>query len=94
MGSTYQNDLEKHLLVHLHELHVPLVNLGGLLAAVVLLLGRRLVSTVLLAPLEDFAEDGIVDVGDGDGRLGGHGLDAEIINQVLDENGTLGDGAI
>lgn len=30
----YQNNLEQHLLVNLHELLIPLLDLGGLLAGV------------------------------------------------------------
>jgi len=49
-----KDDLEEHLLVDLHELLVPLLNVGGLLAGVgVVVLGGRRVVLVLRAPLED-----------------------------------------
>lgn len=33
-GITYQDDLEEHLLIDLHELLVPLIDVGGFLARV------------------------------------------------------------
>jgi hypothetical protein len=33
-GITYQDDLEKHFLVNLHELLVPFLDVGGLLPGV------------------------------------------------------------
>ena len=64
MGKTYKDDLKEHLLVDLHELLVPLVDVGRLLTRVRLIVsaGRR-VGTVVLAPLEDLVEDGLVDLG-------------------------------
>lgn len=57
----YQNNLEQHLLVNLHELLVPLLDLGGLLAGIgLLILGGRGVVAVVLAPLNDLAEDCLV----------------------------------
>ena len=62
---TYQDDLEEHLLVDLHKLLVPLVNIGGLLAVVrVLVVSRRGVVAMVLTPLDDLAEYGLVDLGD------------------------------
>ena len=53
-----EDDLEEHLLVDLHELLVPLFDVGGLLARVgVVILGGRRVVLVLGAPLEDLLED-------------------------------------
>ena len=59
----YENDLEKHLLVHLHELLIPLLDFGGLFPRVRLIVvsGGRVVA-VVLAPLDDLAEDRFRDV--------------------------------
>jgi hypothetical protein len=63
-SSTYKDDLEQHLLVHLHELLVPLVNVGRLLARVrvIILRGGRVLA-VMLAPFNNFLHDGLVDLG-------------------------------
>jgi len=92
--ATYEDDLEEHLLVDLHELLIPLINLGRLLAVVVLLLGglSRIIA-VLLAPLDDFLEHRFVDVGDGD-SLFGHTAIADVLNQVLDQDGSFSDAAV
>lgn len=51
---TYQDDLEQHFLVNLHELLVPLVDIGGLLARIgVIIGGSRRVITVVSAPLNN-----------------------------------------
>jgi hypothetical protein len=63
VGVTYENDLKEHLLVNLHELDIPLLNVGGLLASVgvfVLLWGRVLL--VVVAPLDDLAQNGLGDL--------------------------------
>lgn len=58
-----QDDLEEHLLVHLHELLIPLVDLGRLLASIVVVVTRRRrVMAVVVAPLDDFAQDGFRDL--------------------------------
>jgi hypothetical protein len=60
---TYENDLEEHLLVDLHELLVPLVDVGRLLARVrVVVLGGGRVVLVVLAPLDNLLHDGLVDL--------------------------------
>jgi hypothetical protein len=60
---TYEDNLEEHLLVDLHELLVPLVNVGRLLARVrVIVLGGGRVVLVVLAPLENLLHDGLVDL--------------------------------
>jgi len=62
-GDTYKDDLEEHLLVNLHELLVPLLDLSGLLAGVIVVIGSlEGVVTVVLAPLDDLAQDGFVDL--------------------------------
>ena len=64
MESTYQNNLKQHLLVDLHELLVPLLNIGGLLARVGIIIGSSNgVALVVLAPLNDLAENCFVDLG-------------------------------
>jgi hypothetical protein len=64
-GETYKDDLKEHLLVDLHELLVPLLNISGLLAGVGLVIGSlRRVATVVVAPLNHLAEDGFVDLED------------------------------
>lgn len=93
-GMTHKDDLKEHLLVDLHELLVPLINIGGLLAGVVVIVGRRGgVVPVVLAPLDHFPEDRVVDIGNGN-RLSGQSLLAQIVNQVLDEHRALGNHAV
>jgi len=88
-----QDDLEEHLLVHLHVLLVPLLNVGRLLARVGIVIGgRHGVVLVMLAPFHNLLEDSLVDVRDWD-RFGG-GLGGKVIEQVLDEDGALGDLAL
>lgn len=61
--STYEDDLEEHLLVHLHELLVPLLDVGGFLAGVrVVILGGLGVVLVVLAPFNDLLEDGLINL--------------------------------
>lgn len=58
-----KDDLEKHLLVNLHELLVPLLDVGRLLAGVGIVIGGRWwVAAVVLAPLEDLGQDGGIDL--------------------------------
>ena len=60
---TYQDDLEEHLLVDLHKLRIPLLDVGGLLTVVrVIVLGGRGVLAVVLAPLENLLHDRLVDL--------------------------------
>jgi hypothetical protein len=59
---TYEDNLEQHLLVHLHELLVPLIDVGGL-AAVIIVIGSALgVVLVVLTPLDDLLQNGLVDL--------------------------------
>ena len=63
-GSAYKDDLEEHLLVHLHELLIPLFDLGRLLAGVrLVVVGGGGVVAVVLAPLDDLAEYRLGDIG-------------------------------
>lgn len=58
---TYEDDLEEHLLVYLHELLVPLLDLSGLLAGIGFVIGGlEGVVTVVLAPFDDLAQDRFV----------------------------------
>jgi len=58
-----EDDLEEHLLVDLHEFLVPLLNVGGLLAGIgVVVLGWGGVVLVLRAPLEHLLEDVLGDL--------------------------------
>lgn len=57
----YQNNLKEHFLVDLHELLVPLLDIGRLLAGIgLVVLGLGRVAAVVVAPLNDFAEDSLV----------------------------------
>ena len=87
---TYQDDLEKHFLVDLHEFLVPLVDVSRLLARVGVVVGRsRRVGAVVGAPLNDLTKDGLVDVGNGDGV--GHGLVTNVFDHVFNQNRTFSD---
>lgn len=62
-GLTNENDFEEHLLVDLHELLVPLVDVGGLAAGVdVIVTSAWGVALVVLTPLDDFLENRLVDL--------------------------------
>jgi hypothetical protein len=60
--STYQDNLKQHLLVNLHKLLVPLIDVGGLAAVVIVIGGSLGVILVVLAPLDDLLEDGLVNL--------------------------------
>jgi hypothetical protein len=49
-------------LVHLHELLIPLFNVGGLAAVIIIIGGALRIVLVVLAPLDDLLEDGLVDL--------------------------------
>lgn len=60
---TYENDLEQHLLVDLHELLVPLLDIGRLLSRVGIVIGSgNGIALMMLTPLDDLSEDGLVDL--------------------------------
>lgn len=59
---TNQNDLEQHFLVNLHELLVPLVDIGRLAARVIVVAGAGGVVLVVGAPFNDLFQDGFVDL--------------------------------
>lgn len=63
MCITYENDLEEHLLIDLHELLVPLIDIGSLLAGIgIVIIGSDWIVLVMLAPLDNLAEDWLVDL--------------------------------
>jgi hypothetical protein len=82
-----QNDLKEHLLVDLHELLVPFLNVGGLAARVVLVTSGGRIVTVVCAPFKDLCQNVLGDVGDGDSFSG----ITQILKHVLDEKRALGD---
>jgi hypothetical protein len=54
---TYEDNLEEHLLIDLHELLVPLIDVGCLLARVgIIVVGGNWIPFVMLTPLDDLAE--------------------------------------
>lgn len=62
-GATYQDDLKKHFLIYLHKLLIPFLDIGCLLAGVGVVLGGLLgFVTVMLAPLNNFAQNSLVDL--------------------------------
>ena len=80
-----KNDLEEHLLVDLHELLVPLFDVGRLLARVgVILVGGSRVGLVVVAPVNDLLEHGRIDVGNRNWIR--HGLFAQVADHVLDQD--------
>jgi len=84
-----EDDFEKHFLVNLHELLVPLLDISCLLARVgVIVGGRGGIALVMFTPFNNLSEDGLIDVGDRD--ICGQVL-AEILNHVFDEDGFHGD---
>jgi hypothetical protein len=60
---THKDNLEEHLLVHLHELLVPLIDVGGLLTRIgIVIAGRNGVGLMMVAPFNDLAKNSIVDL--------------------------------
>ena len=59
----YQDDLKEHLLVNLHKLLIPLLDICGLFAGVGIIVdgGRRIV-LVVLAPFNDLFKDRLIDL--------------------------------
>jgi hypothetical protein len=58
---TYENDLKKHLLINLHELLIPLLDISSLLPGVIIG-GNMRIGLVVLAPFEDLSKDALVDL--------------------------------
>lgn len=59
---TNQDDLEQHFLVNLHELLVPLVDIGRLATRVIVVASAGGVVLMVGAPLNDLFQDGFVDL--------------------------------
>ena len=60
---TYEDNLKQHLLVDLHKLLIPLLNIGCLLAGVGVIIGWGWrVVLVMFAPFNDLFEDGLIDL--------------------------------
>lgn len=60
--NTYQDDLEQHLLINLHELLVPLVDIGGLATGIIVVMGARGVVLMVVAPLNNLVQDRRIDL--------------------------------
>ena len=85
-----EDDLEEHLLIDIHELLIPLLDLGGLAAGVgFVAVGDGFVVLVVFAPLNDLAQDRLVDVWDGD-IFGGGAFGTEVVKHVFDQKGSFG----
>ena len=64
--TNYENDFEEHLLINLHELLVPFLDVCGLLARVgVVIVGRWRIVLVMLAPFNHLFKDGGIDIRNG-----------------------------
>ena len=99
--------LEQHLLVDLHELLVPLIDVGGLLARVgVVFIGLGRVVAVVFTPFDDLLQDGLVDLKEQsvrshertiimthvrNGDRVSSGFFTKILDHVLNKDGALGD---
>ena len=63
MLTAYENDLKEHFLIDLHEFLVPLIDIRSLLAGVgIVIIGRRRIALVVDTPLDNFVENGLVDL--------------------------------
>ena len=63
LKTTYQDNLKQHLLVYLHELLIPLINVCSLLPRVgVIVVGRLRIGLVVFAPLKNLGQNGLVDL--------------------------------
>lgn len=60
---TYEDNLKEHLLIDLHELLVPLLDISRLLAGVGVVIGSGWgIVLVMLAPLNDLLENRLIDL--------------------------------
>lgn len=63
MLTAYENNLEEHFLIDLHEFLVPLIDIRSLLAGVgIVIIGRRRITLVVDTPLDNLVENGLVDL--------------------------------
>jgi hypothetical protein len=67
MSVTYQDDLKQHLLIHLHELLVPFIDISGLATGIVVITSARGVILVVSTPLDDLLQDGLIHLPNGEG---------------------------
>lgn len=85
-----EDDLKQHLLVHLHELLIPVINVRRLLARIgIVLLRGDWVVLVVLAPLENLAEDGLGDLPMMSASLLRQSVQSGIVAHIHDRNGFL-----
>jgi len=88
-----KDDLKEHLLIDLHELLVPLLDVGSFLAGVgIIICGGSGVVAVMLTPFEDLLENLLIDVGNGDFLL--DDTISKILQHVLDQHGAFSNDAI
>ena len=63
LKTTYKDNLKQHLLVYLHKFLIPLVNVCGLLPRVgIIIVGCLRIGLVVLAPLKNLVQYGLVDL--------------------------------
>ena len=63
LKTTYKYNLKQHLLVYLHKLLIPLINVCGLLPRVgIVIVGCLRIGLVVLAPLNNLVQHGLVDL--------------------------------
>jgi hypothetical protein len=105
---TYEDNLKQHLLINLHKLLVPLIDIGGLAAVVVVVAGGWGVILVVLAPFDNLLQDGLINLHrvsvlelNFETAVGTHVGDGnslagitQILKHVLDEDGPLSGGAL
>lgn len=59
---TYKNYFEQHLLIHLHEFLIPLVDISSPSARVIVISRARRIVLVMSAPLDHLFENRFVDL--------------------------------
>ena len=63
LKTTDQDNLKQHLLVYLHKLLIPLINVCGLLPRVgIIIVGCLRIGLVVFAPLKNLCQHGLVDL--------------------------------
>lgn len=63
LKTTYKDNLKQHLLVYLHKLLIPFINVCGLLSRVgIVIVGWLRVGLVVDAPLNNLVQHGLVDL--------------------------------
>jgi len=83
-----KDDFKEHFLINLHELLVPLFDVGCLFSRVgIILVASWGIRLMVVTPFDHLLEDSFINVGDWN-RLG-KGLFAKIAHDVLDQDGSL-----